>query len=70
VQILPGESLVVAKGRGPLLVVPLEDLELKPEGGETEGYQRDDVLWDPNSFHRKLINAGSLPARFIVLEFK
>jgi len=70
VQILPGESLVVAKVGGPLLVVPLEDLELKAEGGETAAYRGDDVLWDPNAFHRKLTNTASLPARFVLLEFK
>jgi quercetin dioxygenase-like cupin family protein len=70
VQILPKESLVVAKGTGPLLVVPLDDLELTPEGGEDQSYQRDAVLWDPNAFRQKLTNTGSRPARFILLEFK
>lgn len=69
VQILPGESMQVSKGFGPLLVVPLEDLELKAEGGELEKYRRDEVLWDPETFKRKLTNTGRYPARFILLEF-
>lgn len=70
VQILPGESMQVSKGFGPLLVVPLDDLELKAEGGVSRKYGRDDVLWDSEAFKRKLTNTGSSPARFILLEFK
>jgi hypothetical protein len=70
VQILPGESMVVAKGFGPLLVVALEDLELEPEGGQMVKHNRDDVLWDPEPFRRKLTNISSRPARFIMLEFR
>jgi hypothetical protein len=70
VQILPGESMQVSKGFGPLLVVALEDVELKAEGGGAVKYVRDQVLWDPEAFKRKLTNTASSPARFVVLEFK
>lgn len=70
VQILPGESMMVIKGTGPVLVVALEDLELKAEGREIQKVRRDDVLWDPEAFKRKLTNTGSFAARFILLEFK
>lgn len=70
VQILPGESMQVSKGFGPLLVVPLNDLELKAEGGVSRKYGRDDVLWNPEAFKRKPTNTSSSPARFILLEFK
>jgi hypothetical protein len=70
VQILPGESMQVSKGFGPLLVLPLEDLALKADADASVNYARDQLLWDPETFKRKLTNAGSSPARFILLEFK
>ena len=69
VQLLPSDSFPAPEKPAAELLVAVTDVDLKPEKGRRIRKSAGEVLWIPGEQKSRLVNAGSDPARFVVVEF-
>ena len=69
VQLLESDSFPAPDKSAGELLVAVTDVDLKPEKGRRIRKSAGEALWVPAEQKSRLVNAGSDPARFVVVEF-
>lgn len=70
VQVQPGDSVPAPEKRGAEIVIPLSDIDLKGSGGVRIRKSTGEVAWIPADATSALVNHGTAPAWFVVVEFR
>jgi hypothetical protein len=70
VQLLPGEVFPAPEKAVAELVVAVTDVDLKDESNNRFRKSSGEVVWITTEHKTKLINNGTDPARFVVVELR
>jgi hypothetical protein len=70
VQLLAGASFPAPDKRGPQLLIPVTEVDLKGVGETDIRRSPGEVAWIPASQTSALSNAASARARFVIVEFQ
>jgi hypothetical protein len=70
VQLLPGEMFPASEKDVAELIIPINDIDLKSESHDRMRKSSGEVVWIPPEHKTALVNNGTDPARFVVVEVR